>query len=121
MTVTELAEALVEGCRSGKELENLDALYAPDAVSVEAQEAGGMPREVAGLEAIRGKHAWWSENAEVHEARVEGPYLHGEDRFAVIFWMDVTMKPSGERSQMQEVAVYHTANGRITREEFFYS
>ena len=116
----ETAEALVRLCREGREAEALDTLYDPGCVSVEANTPGEMS-EAAGLEAIRGKHAWWSENFELHDATVEGPFPHGPDRFAVIFGMDTTEKATGTRSQMREVAVYTvTPAGRIRREEFFY-
>lgn len=117
MTLTDIAAALVDGCRAGTEEANLDRLYAPDAVSVEARDNGN-GRVAEGLDAIRAKHAWWAENAEVHAAEVEGPFPDGDDRFAVIFRMDATL--FGERSQMAEVAVYTVAGGRIVREEFFY-
>jgi ketosteroid isomerase-like protein len=119
MTLHEIAQALVDGCRTHREAENLGRLYSPDAVSVEAADMGS-GREARGIEAIRGKHAWWASAAVVHEAQVEGPFLHGDDRFAVIFDMDVTMTDTGQRSRMREVAVYHVAGGRIVREEFFY-
>jgi ketosteroid isomerase-like protein len=117
MTLSEIAKVLVDGCRAGRETENLDRLYAPDAVSVEAQDNGN-GRVAAGVEAIRAKHAWWEENTTVHSSEVEGPFPHGDDRFAVIFRMDVTM--FGERRRVVEVAVYTVADGRIVREEFFY-
>ncbi len=120
MTLKEIADALVEGCRTGQETANLDKLYAADATSVEAQDMPGMEREVTGLDAIRGKHAWWENAVELHEAKADGPYLHGDDRFAVNFEIDATMKDSGERSVMKEVAIYHVADGKIVREEFFY-
>ena len=83
MTLKEIADTLVEGCRTGQEAANLDKLYAADAVSIEAQDMGGMGRETKGLDGIKGKHAWWGENFEVHGGKVEGPFLHGDDRFAV--------------------------------------
>ncbi len=119
MTLAEIAKELVAGCREHRELANLHKLYAPDATSVEAADMGN-GRTMTGLEAIAGKHAWWTENHDIHGGSVEGPFLHGDDRFAVIFEMDVTFKPSGERSQMREVAIYHVAGGKIVREEFFY-
>jgi ketosteroid isomerase-like protein len=119
MTLKEIAEALVDGCRTGKERENLDRLYHPDAVSVEAADYTGQGRETAGLDGIRGKHDWWDGAMEVHSAEVEGPFLHGDDRFAVIFDIDATDRTSGQRMPMREVAVYHVADGRIVREEFF--
>lgn len=118
MTLSEIAAALVEGCRTGQTMDNLGKLYADNAVSVEAQDNDGKGRETVGLDGIRGKHTWWDENATMHSATVDGPFLHGPDRFAVTFSMDVTM--FGERSQMSEVAIYTVQDGKIVREEFFY-
>jgi ketosteroid isomerase-like protein len=119
MGLMEIAKELVAGCREGREVENLDKLYAVDAVSVEAADMGN-GREVTGVEAIKGKHAWWNDNHTVHGGSVDGPFPHGEDRFAVIFEMEATNKESGQRFQMKEVAIYHVADGKIVREEFFY-
>ncbi|RVT83971.1 nuclear transport factor 2 family protein [Rhodobacteraceae bacterium CCMM004] len=115
-----VANELVAGCREGREMQNLEALYAEDAVSVEAAEFSEGSRTTEGREAIKGKHAWWNANFEVHGASVEGPFPHGDDRFAVIFEMDTSNRETGERSAMKEVGVYHVQDGRITREEFFY-
>ena len=119
MDLREIAEALVAGCRAGQDTANIDRFYAEDAVSVEAESYDGAPRETRGRDGIRGKHAWWEENFEAHGVEVTGPFLHAPDRFTVIFAMDVTHRPSGERTQMQEVALYTVAGGRIVREEFF--
>jgi hypothetical protein len=116
------AEKLVQYCREGKEAQGLDEYYDQQAVSVEAMAMDGGDRESRGLEAIRGKHDWWNENFTVHDAKVEGPFLHGDDRFAVIFEMETSPKAGGERQRMREVAVYTTnPGGRIVREEFFYT
>jgi ketosteroid isomerase-like protein len=119
MTLKEIAEALVDGCRTGKERENLDRLYHPDAVSVEAADYTGQGRETAGLDGIRGKHDWWDARWRCIRQRSRDPFLHGDDRFAVIFDIDATDRASGQRMPMREVAVYHVADGRIVREEFF--
>ena len=39
----------------------------------------------------------------------------------MIFEMSARHKESGEVSDMKEVGVYHVTDGKITREEFFYS
>jgi len=119
MELKAIAEELVAGCREGRARENLERLYAPSAVSVEAADMGN-GREAAGLDAIRGKHDWWEGAMEVLDAEVTGPMMHGDDRFAVIFRMKAKEKASGEVSDMQEVAVYSVADGKIVREEFFY-
>lgn len=51
---------------------------------------------------------------------MEGPWPHGDDRFAVRFTYDITNKPSGMRMQMDEIGVFTVADGKVVREEFFY-
>lgn len=119
MTLQEIAEALVEGCRGGWEADNLPRLYAEDAVSVEAYSDSERDPVSRGRDAIAAKHAWWADTFETHAFDVDGPFLHGTDRFAVIYTVDAAAKGSGKRFRMREVAVYHVADGRIVREEFF--
>lgn len=118
MEIAEIAERLVACCREGREADALETLYADHAVSVEAVDMG-QGRETVGRAAIAGKHAWWESAMEVHEASAKGPFLHGPDRFAVIFAADVTERASGKRIKMQEVGLYTVADGKIVREEFF--
>lgn len=121
-TLKATAEKLIAHCRAGTEKQGLSELYHSDAVSVEAMPMPGSDSaEMRGVEAIRGKHDWWNANFEVTGGKIEGPYVHGVDRFAVIFAMDTTNKGTGEKTSMQEVAIY-TVNdaGKIVREEFFY-
>ena len=120
MPLKEIADELVAGCREGRELANLDVLYSADAVSVEAAEQG-MPREAQGLDAIKGKHAWCDSAVEVTSATVSDPLLHGEDRFAVVFEVQGKDKETGTAFDMKEIAVYHVAEDKIVREEFFYN
>ncbi len=120
-SVKEIGDRLVELCRAGDDATTLNELYDANAVSVEAMAMPGVDsREAKGLDAIRGKHEWWNNTMEVHSAKVDGPYPHGDDRFGVIFEIDCTDRNTGERTQMKEIAVYHVADGKITREEFFY-
>lgn len=120
MTLNEIANELVAGCREGREAENLNKLYAADAVSVEGADPMGMGREAAGIAAIQGKHDWWNGAFDVLEASVSDPYPHGDDRFAVRFTVKAKSKENGEVSDMDEIGVYHVADGKIVREEFFY-
>ena len=72
---------------------------------------------------VKGKNEWWVNNHEVHSSSVKGPFPNG-DRFAVIFNYDVTAKAgpmAGQRMKMEEVALYTVKDGKITREEFFYT
>jgi ketosteroid isomerase-like protein len=119
MTLNEIGQELVNGCREGRAKENLQKLYAPDAVSVEAADMGN-GTTVTGIPAIEGKHDWWEGAMTVHSQTVGGPFAHGADRFAVTFDVDYTDNATGKRDTMQEVGVYHVAGGKIVREEFFY-
>jgi len=121
--LSKTAQSLCNYCNSENESEALDTLYAQDCVSVEALDMPGGPmgREANGLDAIRGKHEWWFANNEVHSSTAEGPFMHGDDTFSLIFEMDITDKASGNRMQMKEVGLYKiNADGKICREEFFY-
>jgi hypothetical protein len=121
-TLKATAEKLAAHCRAGTTRQGLEELYAPDAVSVEAVAMPGGSPESRGLAAIRGKHDWWDSAMDLHSATTEGPFLHGDDRFALIFDMDATERASGRREQMREVAIYTVdPAGRIVREEFFYN
>ncbi len=119
-----IGKQLAELCSQGKNLDAIDTLYADDVVSVEACDSGNpdMPQTMTGIDAIRNKNQWWSENHEVHSGQVTGPFPHG-DRFVLMFNYDITPKcgpMSGNRMQMQEAGLFTTDNGKITKEEFFY-
>ncbi|MDX2219358.1 MAG: nuclear transport factor 2 family protein [Burkholderiales bacterium] len=120
MTTLEIGQKLVDLCMEGKSSEAQDTLYAEDAVSVEVAPMADMPQTAEGLEAIKAKSAWWYDNHEIHAFDVSGPWPHG-DRFIVIFDLDVTNKPSGMRMQMSEAGLYTVADGKIVKEEFFYT
>lgn len=119
MNLKDIANELVAGCREDRARANLQKLYAPDAVSVEAMDMGN-GRETKGLAGIDGKHQWWEDNHTVTGGKVEGPFLHGDDRFAVIFAMQGTSKVDGSTFDMTEVGIYQVKDGKIIREEFFY-
>ena len=120
----QVGKKLVELCSQHKNIEALDTLFTKDAVSVEAMSGPDMPATTTGLDAIKGKNEWWVNNHEIHSSSVKGPFPNG-DRFAVIFNYDVTPKAgpgAGKRMKMEEVALYTlNKDGKITREEFFYS
>ena len=120
MSTMDIAKKLVDFCRQGKNADSLATLYADDAVSVEAGMPPGMDRVARGLAAIKAKGEWWVNNHEVHSAVVAGPWPH-DDRFIVGFKYDVTNKPSGQRMTMEEMGLYEVRNGKVVREEFFYS
>jgi ketosteroid isomerase-like protein len=120
MKTMEIANELAALCRQGKNLDALNKLFAEDIVSVEAGAPPGMQRENKGLSAVKAKGEWWLANHEIHSSNITGPWPH-DDRFVVGFQYDVTNKPSGQRMKMDEVGLYTVKNGKIVREEFFYS
>ena len=99
----------------------VDELYADNIVSIEPFAAEGDASNCAqGIAAIRSKHAQWYEANEVHAETAVGPYMgHQPNKFAVKFHMDITPR-QGQRLQMEEVALYTVADGKIVKEEFFY-
>jgi hypothetical protein len=122
-TTQEVGDKLVQLCRAGKSVEAVLTLYSGDAVSVEAMSSPEMPAVTDGRDAIRGKNEWWYANNEVHSSDVRGPLPNG-DKFAVIFAFEFTPKAgpwAGKRQKMEEVGLYTVKDGRIVREEFFYS
>lgn len=119
MTFEDVARELVAGCREGREAENLNKLYAEDAVSVEAADMG-RGRETTGRDGIRGKHDWFASMYDQVSCETSDPMPHGDDRFAVIFDTKMRKRETGEIEEMRDIGVYTVKDGKIVREEFFY-
>lgn len=116
----QLGATVVDCCNNGREADLMQNHYAADAISVEAVSMPTGSAESAGLDAIKAKGEWWTGAHDLHDMKAEGPFVHGDDRFSVIFDMDVTNKESGQRFQMREVGTYYVNDGKIVREEFAY-
>ncbi len=119
MSTIAIAKKYVELCQAHQNHVALETLFSPDAVSVEAAAMAGMSTESRGLKAIGEKGMKWMTDHEVHSAKLEGPWPHG-NRFMVRFNYDVTNKPSGRRMQMDEIGLFTIEGDKIVREEFFY-
>jgi ketosteroid isomerase-like protein len=119
-STTAVAQELVNLCRAGRNLDAITKLYSPKIVSIESVGSEEMPAEMTGIDAIRQKNEWWFENNEVHKAETNGPFV-GENQFAVQYTFDVTFKPTGQRTEMSEMALYTVKDGKIVREQFFYN
>ncbi len=123
MDTKQVGEKLVGLCRSLRNIEAVNSLYANDVVSIEAVATPEFPAEVRGIDKIREKNQKWFASNEVHSATAEGPFPNN-DRFAVKFHWDLTPKSGpmkGKRVKMDEVGLYTVKDGKIVREEFFYS
>jgi hypothetical protein len=120
MNTEEVAQKVVELCRQQAWKEAIDTLYADDIVSVEARAMEGGSPETRGIEGVRAKTEWWTQNMQVNGVKVGGPFV-AHDRFVVQYDIDVTDKNSQKRMQMSEVGVYTVKDGKIAREEFLPS
>ena len=117
MSTHDIAHDLVALCKAGKFDEAGEKYWAEDVLSVEA---AGDNAESRGKAAARAKGEWWANAHEVHSVEVDGPYING-DQFSVRFKMDMTVKETGQRQQMDEVGLYTLKNGKIAEERFFYA
>jgi len=120
MTNLEVGNKLVELCNAGKNHEAMQLLDAETIVSVEAAGAPGASLETRGRAAVFEKSAQFGAAHEFHGATCEGPWPHG-DRFIVRFTYDLTQKASGHRFTLDEAGLFTVQNGKIVREEFFFS
>jgi hypothetical protein len=123
MSVKTLANEFVELCSQGKNFDVMEAMYAPDIVSVEAhgeQFSGKLP-------VIEKSRRWQAANT-INGGKVRGPFFDTADgaagrssgQFTVHFTTEVTPKATGRRVTVEEVGLYTVQNDRITREQFFY-
>jgi hypothetical protein len=116
MSVEDIAARFTAALKAGN-FEEAESFWSEDIASFEAME--GAMREVRGREAVHGKGEWWNANHEVHGFETDGPYVNG-DLFALRFKLDVTPKATGERRQMDEIALYTVRGDKIVEERFFY-
>lgn len=120
MNTEAVARRLVQLCREGKYSQAQDELYAQNARSIEMDGMAGPLGTVEGLEAIREKGRRFENSyTQMHGATCSDP-LVAEPFFSVVMGFDATFKEGGRRA-MEEVCVFEVANGRIVREQFFYS
>ena len=118
MSTQEIANRLVELCRSGDYETCYKELFDPNVWSIEPE--GALGGKVQGLEAIAEKGKRWNEMMEeFHGSSVGDPIVCG-NHFACTMTMDATLKGVG-REKMEEICVYEVQNGKIVREQFFYN
>ena len=112
----EIAAAFTEMLEEGKFAEAGEIYWADDVVAVEPSGENAIAR---GKDALRAKMAWWHEHHEVHDFEIEGPYVNG-DQFALVMEIEVTIKATGMRMEMEEIALYTVREGKIVEERFLY-
>ena len=119
MSTAEVAQGLVDLIRQRKHIEAIQKYYSDGIVSVESAGVPGMPAEMKGIEAIKGKNKWFFDNHELNGEEVNGPFV-GKNQFAVEYKLDTTLKASGKKVRMEEMALYTVENGKIVHERFYY-
>ncbi len=87
---------------------------------IESVEGLGASLAWSGKKSVLAKYRGWEADHEIHEMELEGPWV-GATGFCLRFRIDVTEKSTGQRSGMEEIAVYTVRNGRIVREEFHFA
>jgi len=119
MTTQEVANRLVELCRTGNYEQAHKELYAQDALSVEPE---GVPNRTSqGLEALAQKGQKFEEMVEtMHKSEVSDPIV-AENFFSCSMKMNMTMKGVPQPVDMDELCMFTVKDGKITKEEFFYT
>lgn len=117
-TTLQVANRLVELCRTGDFTTAINELYADSIVSIEPADAQA-PERTEGFDNVLAKSQHWAESVkEVHGNKLSDPIV-ADKHFTVSFDMDVTFKEAG-RMHMQELGVYEVRDGKIVHERFFY-
>lgn len=118
MSTQEIANRLAELCRKGEFETVYKELYSPDCVSIEPK--GAQMEICEGLEAMAAKGKAWNESiVEFHASSVGDPIVSG-NHICMPMMMDATFKEYG-REKMNELCVYEVKDGKIVKEQFFYS
>jgi len=118
MTTKQVADQLVGYCRQGQFEEAVKDLYANDVVSLEPD--GTPDKEVKGIEGVIAKGQKFNDMVEeFHGMEVSDPIV-ADKFFSCSMKMDITFK-GAPRTTIEEVCLYKVDNGKVVREEFFYS
>ncbi|MEQ9286235.1 MAG: nuclear transport factor 2 family protein [Cyclobacteriaceae bacterium] len=118
MSTKEIANRLVELCRTGQWEAAQKELYADNCVSIEPK---GSPAElVEGLDAIIKKGEQFNEMVEKFNSLEVSEPLVAENFFTITMNLDADFKGMG-RVAMEEVCVYEVVNGKIVKEQFFFT
>lgn len=116
MSVRSIGAEFVALCNQMKNFDVMESMYDDNIVSVEAD-----GKETAGKSTVIDKSRRWAAGIEIHGERVEGPFFHRDDQFAVVFEFDITPKSTGQRVRQREVGVYTVKGDMIVREVFYNS
>ena len=118
MTTQEVADKLVSYCRTGQYENAMKELYGPTIISIEPK---GTPMEkVEGFEGVIKKAEFFNNMVEEYHGNEVSDPIVADNFFSCRMKMDATFKEGGRQS-MEEICLYQVENGKIVREEFFYT
>ncbi len=113
----EIANRLVELCRTWKNKEAYKELFAENAVAIE-MDYPNIP-STEGKAALLAKNDEFGEKlVEFHGSEVSDPIVAGP-YFSVRMTLDATYKEDG-RMNVEEICLYKVEDGKIVSEQFFY-
>lgn len=118
MSTQEIANRLVELCNKGDYQTCYQELYSPEVWSIEPE--GWPNQKVQGLDGIAEKGKQWNEQMEEFHGSAIGEPIVAGDHFALTMMYDATFKGQG-RVKMEEVCVYQVQDGKIVKEQFFFT
>ena len=118
MSTQEVANRWLEMCNQGQFLECVNELYADNIIS---KEMSGTPDDhVSGKQNVIEKSEKWLDSVqEFHGGNISDPVI-AQNHFTCKMSFDVSFKESG-RQLMEEVCVFEVNDGKIIKEQFFYS
>jgi hypothetical protein len=117
MKIDEIASNFVHWRNNDEAATLRSELYSAD---IESIEDGNLTEigHVNGMEGLRKKGAWLSQDFEVHNIKAFAPVV-ADHFFSVKFEIDTTVKKSGERARLSEIGVYKVEDGKIVKEHYF--
>lgn len=119
MTVQEVATPFIKLLKEGKYDEAQEAFFSDDIVSIEPE--GAPDRVQKGMKAILEKGKKFYEMVEtIHTNEVSDPLI-ADKFFSVSIKSKMSFKGVPEPTMVDEIVVYHVTDGKIDKEEFFYT
>jgi hypothetical protein len=118
MSTQEIAERLVELCRTGDFYTVQNELFAADAVSIEQFATPAFEKETKGMDAIKEKGDKWSSMVEEIKGITVSEPIIAPNSFACTLQINVVMKERGPMD-ISELCVYEVKDGKIISEAFF--
>ncbi|MDO6738544.1 SnoaL-like domain-containing protein [Wenyingzhuangia sp. 2_MG-2023] len=118
MTTQEIADRLVDLCRRGQNALAQVELYHDNIESIESQTS--RYRRTKGIKNVQKKTAMFFERAKtIYKYEISTP-LVVEDHICFKMSLDVDIRGLG-RVQLEELCMYHLKDGKIIKEEFYYT